>query len=136
MALSRPKEDFRLLCAPDDEAILTTAFGVVCGHGLAGRRVAVASGSLPIEGGRKRPVKDVADAHDLKVQRCFSTAAPSKGAHVLENEADAGLKALKVTCGKVTCCCQADTGHWSRSDSVLQTLQFQSVRRLYGAPLL
>ena len=129
MALSRPKEDFCLLCAPDDEAILTTAFGVVCGHGVAGRRMAVA-------GGCKRPVKVVADVHDLKVQRCFSTAAPFKGAHVSDNEADAGLKALKVTCGKVTCCCQADTGHWSCPDSVLQTLQFQSVRRLYGAPLL
>ena len=76
--------------------------------------------------------------HALKVQRCFSTAAPSKSIHVLDNEADAGLKALWVLRGAVACCCQAGTGRVldNDADSVLQALQLQTVRRLYGAPLL
>ena len=80
----------------------------------------------------------VAVVHALKVKRCFSTAAPSKSIHVLDNETDAGLKALWVLRGAVACCCQAGTGRVldNEADSVLQALQLQTVRRLYGAPLL
>ena len=47
-------EVFRLFRAPDDEAILTTGFGValslgVCGSGLSGGRTAVVGGSRPRE---------------------------------------------------------------------------------------
>ena len=53
-------------------------------------------------------------------------------------KADAGLKTLWILRGAVACCRQTDNGHVldNQADSVLQTLQFQSVRRLYGAPLL
>ena len=56
----------------------------------------------------------------------------------LTTKPDADLKALEVLRGTVACCHQNDTGYVldNEVDSVLQTLQSQPVRRLYGAPLL
>ena len=72
----------------------------------------------------------VVELEGLKVQRCLSAAASSEEIHVFGYEVDAGLKALKVLCGAVACCCQADAGHFlnEEADSVLQSLQLQSMR--------
>ena len=74
----------------------------------------------------------------LKVQGCLSAAAPSKGIHVLDFQDDAGLKALKVLCEAASCCRQSDAGHVLNDEAVpvLQSLQLQSMQRLYGAPLM
>ena len=72
----------------------------------------------------------------LKIRCCFAATASSWGIHILDYKVDAGLKALKVHSGAVACCCRADVVLSDETDSLLQPLQFQSMRRLYGAPLL
>ena len=64
---------FRLFCVPGDETIPANGFEVV----------------LPRV--RRRLVEVVTVVRGLQVQRCFSTASPSWGIHVLDSEADAGL---------------------------------------------